>query len=63
MSWFLNEINEAGDVRLCMEDGRLLYGHSIGVDTKGYPEGIMAFESEGIVYHFVDVQIADYIQI
>lgn len=63
MSWFLNEINEAGNVRLCMEDGRLICGRSIGVDTKSYPEGIMAFESDGQVYHFIDIQIADYIQI
>ena len=63
MSWFLKEINEAGNVRLCMEDGRLIYGHSIGVDTKTFPEGIMTFKSGEEIYHFLDVEIADYIEV
>lgn len=63
MSWFLREINEVGTtVRLCMEDGRLITGRSLGVDISADdPTGVLSFQSGNSVYRFVDTDIADYI--
>ncbi len=64
MSWFLNEINNAGaKVRLCMEDGRLLTGFAVGIDTSKNASGLLKFKCEDKVYLFRDVDIADYITV
>lgn len=61
MSWFLKEISELNsEVTLCLEDGRLLTGRAIGVDTTSTPVGVLLFEVNDKKYELGDRDIADY---
>ena len=62
IGWFINEINECGkQVRLCMEDGRLIYGTAKGIIKSNIPGGTLVFLSEGEEMHFAETEIADYV--
>jgi len=61
-SWLLTEINECGKgVRLCMEDGRLIYGMANGFVKSNIPGGLLRFISEGKEMYLMHEDIADFV--